>query len=131
MKVATLLAAAAVALAAAPLGAHAHGYLTEPKSRNYIHWSDYCPQCLSAGGPFVVSNSSTLTWPTGLNGLCGDPWNRERKHEAGGVYATGALLGGRSWVGSWAARRWLGGQLHGWRAAAACASQLQSAHTIA
>ena len=96
MKLATAQAAALLvaALAGMPLGAQAHGYLVEPKSRNYIHWSDYCPHCLSAGGPSVVSNGSQLTWPAGVNGLCGDPWNTERKHEAGGVYATGALGGG-------------------------------------
>ena len=109
------LAAAAVALAALP-AAHAHGFMSMPASRNYIHstyyprtaqekslidesYWDYCPHCSAAGGPGAVSNLSKLNWPVGLNGLCGDkyyvdgagpPVDTAREHEAGGRFATGA-----------------------------------------
>lgn len=109
------LAAAAVALAALP-AAHAHGFMSMPASRNYIHstyyprtaqekslidesYWEYCPHCSAAGGPGAVSNLSKLNWPVGLNGLCGDkyyvdgagpPVDTAREHEAGGRFATGA-----------------------------------------
>ena len=108
------LAAAAVVLAALP-AVHAHGFMSMPASRNYIHstyyprtahekslldesYFDYCPHCLAAGGPGAVSNLSKLEWPVGLNGLCGDkyyvdgtgpPVDTAREHEAGGRFATG------------------------------------------
>ena len=48
--------------------------------------SDYCPQCLNAGGPYPVSGNGMLTWPNGQHGICGDPYDSERKHESYGEY---------------------------------------------
>ncbi len=59
----------------------------------------YCPHCLSAGGPGDVSDDGRLIWPVGVNGFCGDMYytdgvrpnvNPQRDHEAGGRFATGA-----------------------------------------
>jgi len=60
----------------------AHGYLAHPAARNVQHNSDYCPQCLNAGGADFVRQRG--------HGLCGDPITdpKPRKHELGGVYAT-------------------------------------------
>ncbi len=71
---------AALLLAAAP-AAMGHGFLAKPAARNVVMNSDYCPQCLAAGGPGTV-------YPSGLHGLCGDPYAmpEPRKHEAGGIY---------------------------------------------
>lgn len=91
-----LFAAAALALAQllALLGtASAHGYLARPASRNYMHWSNWCPQCLPGGGPYAVSGEGSLTWPAGVHGLCGDPYKGPRDHEAGGPFATGDVGG--------------------------------------
>ena len=60
----------------------AHGMMTSPRSRNVIHNSDWCPQCLNAGGPFVMYDGNSKRY-----GVCGDPWNGERKHEVGGVFS--------------------------------------------
>lgn len=62
--------------------AAAHGYLAQPAARNVQHNSDWCPQCLNAGGAeFAKANG---------HGLCGDPVSdaRPRKHEYGGAFAT-------------------------------------------
>jgi hypothetical protein len=65
---------------------NAHGYLKFPAARNVVANSDYCKQCLSAGGPSAVSNGAS--WPNGKHGICGDPYSqtRPRNHEAGGKY---------------------------------------------
>lgn len=42
------------------------------------------------GGPGEVSAGSTLVWPVGQAGFCGDMFNGQRDHEAGGRFATGA-----------------------------------------
>jgi len=57
-------------------------------ARNVLANSDYCKQCLSAGGP-----STGQVWPAGKHGLCGDPFSSPtpRKHEAGGKYWTGEV----------------------------------------
>ena len=72
-----------VLLLAAP-GAFGHGYLNKPPARNVVMNSDYCKQCLAAGGPGTV-------YPSGNHGLCGDPYAmpEPRKHEAGGIYYNG------------------------------------------
>ena len=62
----------------------AHGYLARPQARNVQHNSDYCPQCLNAGGPWLVYANGH----PGKYGVCGDPWNAPRNHEEGGKYAT-------------------------------------------
>ncbi|KAK2080198.1 hypothetical protein QBZ16_000051 [Prototheca wickerhamii] len=82
-----LLALAAFACLLRP--AQGHGYLAAPISRNYLHNTDYCPQCLNAGGPSAVGGGST--WPVGQHGICGDPASGPLKHEYGGVSATGTL----------------------------------------
>lgn len=65
---------------------HTAGYLQSPPSRNLVHNSNYCPDCLAAGGPALVSGG--LRWPArgGGAGICGDPGEGPRQHEAGGVY---------------------------------------------
>ncbi|KAL6771970.1 hypothetical protein ACKKBG_A28485 [Auxenochlorella protothecoides x Auxenochlorella symbiontica] len=73
--------------------AEAHGYLAVPASRNALHNTDYCPQCLNAGGPAAVSAGNTLQWPLSHHGMCGDSYTGERKHEYGGVSATGTITG--------------------------------------
>ena len=62
----------------------AHGYLNKPAARNVVMNSDYCKQCLAAGGPGTV-------YPSGNHGICGDPYAapEPRKHEAGGIYYNG------------------------------------------
>jgi hypothetical protein len=120
-----LAAAAALVLAALPPAA-AHGFMATPASRNVIHstyyprtaaersqypesYWNYCPHCLAAGGPGLVSNDSQLDWPTGLHGFCGDVYYKDglapnvdtnRDHDAGGRFATGAPGGG-----GWGAHR--------------------------
>ena len=76
----TTLSIAALLLAAAP-AAMGHGFLAKPAARNVVMNSDYCPQCLAAGGPGTV-------YPSGNHGLCGDPYAmpEPRKHEPGGQY---------------------------------------------
>lgn len=48
----------------------AHGFLAEPAARNVLANSDYCPQCLNAGGPGVVGGGGKV-WPAGSHGICG------------------------------------------------------------
>jgi Lytic polysaccharide mono-oxygenase, cellulose-degrading len=67
------------------VGTSAHGYLSKPRSRNYLHSSNNCPHCLNAGGPQKTSRFG--------HGMCGDPADRPREHEAGGRFATGKVTG--------------------------------------
>jgi hypothetical protein len=67
-----------------PGPANAHGYLAFPAARNVQHNSNYCASCLNAGGPGVVFSKGL----PGRHGVCGDPWNAARDHEAGGKFAT-------------------------------------------
>lgn len=60
-----------------------HGFLASPAARNVQHNSDYCPQCLNGNGPWTVFAGGRKRY-----GVCGDPWNGARNHEAGGRYAT-------------------------------------------
>ena len=62
----------------------AHGFLARPVARNVQHNSDWCPHCLNAGGPWLVYANGQ----PGRHGVCGDPWNGPKHHEAGGKYAT-------------------------------------------
>lgn len=89
----------------------AHGFLDNPPGRNVIANSDYCPHCLNMGTVCCrtgcsclclvcltrtsdvcvrqvkqVSNNGKLSWPEGMRGICGDPFNGPRKHEEGGEY---------------------------------------------
>jgi len=119
LEAAALAVLAAVAWQA-PLAA-AHGFMSMPASRNYIHstyyprtqaernakdesYWNYCPHCLAGGGPGQVSDGGALTWPVGVAGFCGDMYylngqkptiDTQRDHEAGGRYATGVLCGCR------------------------------------
>lgn len=71
--------------------AESHGFMELPAARNVQHNSDYCPQCLNAGGPSTV-------WKVGDRaryGVCGDPWNGPKHHEAGGKYASPPRIAGR------------------------------------
>lgn len=81
-----------VAAAASVVGALCHGQLSEPKARNVVHNSNYCPHCLAAGGP-GVTYAGGRTWPNSLHGACGDPHDGPRDHEAGGKFATRVITG--------------------------------------
>lgn len=57
-----------------------HGYMSRPKSRNYVkhlEGGEYCPHCYQSGGPAAVKSRGQGIWPTtndyGSHGLCGDP----------------------------------------------------------
>lgn len=63
--------------------ASGHGFLERPAARNVQHNSDWCPQCLNAGGPWLVYAHGKARY-----GVCGDKWDGPRDHEAGGKYAT-------------------------------------------
>eukprot|EP00887_Chlorella_sp_A99_P003396 scaffold7.g3396.t1 len=64
--------AALLALALAPAGALAHGFMFEPPARNFLSNYQYCPHCLSGGGTGAASADFSLTWPASRHGLCGD-----------------------------------------------------------
>ncbi len=86
-----LVAYLAVSPIASPIqSVKAHGYLATPAARNVLRNSDYCPQCLNAGGPSVVyAHGQPGKW-----GACGDPWNGPRPHEKGPYKITGAYKSG-------------------------------------
>jgi len=81
-----------VVMATSAIGALCHGQLSEPKARNVVHNSNYCPHCLAAGGPGVTYAGGRV-WPNSLHGVCGDPHNAARDHEAGGKFATRVITG--------------------------------------
>lgn len=74
-------------LAASVVGSMCHGFLAEPKARNVVHNSNYCPHCLAAGGPGSTYAGGRV-WPNALHGVCGDAHDGARDHEAGGKFAT-------------------------------------------
>ncbi|KAL4857482.1 Peptidyl-prolyl cis-trans isomerase FKBP13 [Chlorella vulgaris] len=74
-------------LALLPSAVEGHGYLAQPAARNVLANSDYCPQCLSAGGPATVYGAASF--PNGAHGLCGDLAAGPLRHEAGGALWTG------------------------------------------
>lgn len=86
-KLLALAVGAACAVAAA-----GHGFLAEPKARNVVHNSNYCPHCLAAGGPGVTYANGRV-WPNALHGVCGDPAAGPLDHEAGGKFATRVITG--------------------------------------
>lgn len=73
-----VVVAAAVVMLPRPAGAH--GYLADPAARNVQRNSDSCPACLNAGGSQVSGISRRF-------GMCGDPWNGVKRHEAFGKLA--------------------------------------------
>lgn len=73
-----------VALSMMAGSCRAHGFLSVPRSRNYLHRGNLCPHCLNAGGP---------TQTRFRHGACGDPASGPREHEAGGRFATGKVTG--------------------------------------
>jgi hypothetical protein len=79
------------ALATMATAASGHGYLAVPAARNVQHNSDYCPQCLNAGGPWTVYSRGHPA----RYGACGDPWNGPKHHERGGKYATPVRVAAR------------------------------------
>lgn len=83
---------AAAVVATQVIGAMCHGYLAEPKARNVVHNSNYCPHCLSAGG-VGATYAGGRTWPKTLHGVCGDPAKGPLDHEAGGKFATKKITG--------------------------------------
>ena len=63
-----------VVLAAAALPrAAAHGFLSEPPSRNFLTNWRYCPHCLNGGGTAASSGGGTLVWPANSQPACGTP----------------------------------------------------------
>lgn len=78
-----------VCLALAP-ATSAHAYLAIPKSRNYLHNSNYCPHCLNSGG---VGATRGTVYPYSKNAVCGDKLTGPLEHEAGGKFATGEITG--------------------------------------
>ena len=74
------------------VGARCHGMLSEPKARNVLHNSNYCPHCLSAGGPGVTYAGGRV-WPKSMHGVCGDPAAGPLDHEAGGKFASKKITG--------------------------------------
>lgn len=81
-----------VLLVTSAIGAACHGMMTEPRARNVVHNSNYCPHCLAAGGPWVTYGSDRK-WPNALHGVCGDPHTGPLDHEAGGKFATKIITG--------------------------------------
>jgi hypothetical protein len=73
-------------------GVASHGMMTEPRARNVVHNSNYCPHCLAAGGPGVTFAGGRV-WPNSLHGACGDPHTGPLDHEAGGKFATKVITG--------------------------------------
>jgi hypothetical protein len=76
-----------LALASQTLRVASHGFMTEPASRNAQRNSNYCPHCLAAGGPGKTFEGGGF-WPNSKHGVCGDPHDQPRDHEAGGKFAT-------------------------------------------
>lgn len=79
-------------LATNALLAAGHGMLVEPRARNVVHNSNYCPHCLAAGGPGVTYAGGRV-WPKSVHGVCGDPHTGPLDHEAGGKFATKVITG--------------------------------------
>ena len=65
-----------------------HGSMRDPPARNVIANSNGCPDCLNAGGVYVMYNGAHSK---ARYGVCGDPWNAKRDHEAGGRFARGKI----------------------------------------
>lgn len=67
---------------------HGHGSVRDPPARNVLANSNYCPDCLNAGGVSVMYNGLRSK---ARYGVCGDPWNAKKDHEAGGKFAKGKI----------------------------------------
>lgn len=67
---------------------NAHGSVRDPPARNVLANSDDCPDCLNAGGVSVMYNGVRSK---ARYGVCGDPWNAKKDHEAGGRSAKGKI----------------------------------------
>ena len=65
-----------------------HGSVTIPSARNVLSNSNDCPDCLNAGGVSVMYNGVRSK---AKYGVCGDPWNAKKDHEAGGKFARGKI----------------------------------------
>ena len=65
-----------------------HGSIRDPPARNVLSNSDDCPDCLNAGGVSVMYNGVRSK---ARYGVCGDPWNAKKDHEAGGKSARGRI----------------------------------------
>jgi len=65
-----------------------HGSVRDPPARNVLANSDDCPDCLNAGGVSVMYNGVRSK---ARYGVCGDPWNAKKDHEAGGKFARGKI----------------------------------------
>jgi hypothetical protein len=78
-----------LALFLCPMLVSCHGSLREPPARNVLADSNFCPDCLNAGGVSVVYGRGHAH--PGRYGVCGDPWNAPRDHEAGGRFARGRI----------------------------------------
>lgn len=67
---------------------YSHGSIRDPPARNVLANSNGCPDCLSAGGLSVVYQNVRSK---ARYGVCGDPWNAKKDHEAGGKFAKGGV----------------------------------------
>jgi len=65
-----------------------HGSVRDPPARNVLSNSDDCPDCLNAGGVSVMFDG---IHSKARYGVCGDPWNAKKDHEAGGKSAKGKI----------------------------------------
>lgn len=77
-------------LVAAPSQTRAHGFLSKPRSRNFLATRNNCPHCMNGGG---VAQTRTAHYPRSRHGMCGDPASGPRDHEAGGEFFTGHATG--------------------------------------
>lgn len=66
------LLAALLVVAALPR-ASAHGFISEPPSRNFLTNWQWCPHCLNGGGTGASSGGGTLVWPANTQSACGTP----------------------------------------------------------
>jgi len=69
--------------------ANGHGSVRDPPARNVLYNSNDCPDCLNAGGVSVMFDG---VHSKPKYGLCGDPWNAKKDHEAGGKFAKGKIV---------------------------------------
>jgi len=68
--------------------ADGHGSVRDPPARNVLLNSDDCPNCLNAGGVSIMYSGVRSK---AKYGVCGDPWNAPKDHEAGGKLFRGKI----------------------------------------
>ena len=76
-----------------PALASCHGSVRYPPARNVLANSNGCMDCLNAGGISEVFDYNIHRKQTAKYGVCGDPFNGPRDHEAGGKFAKRKIAG--------------------------------------